>query len=300
MPQIVTHAAYHKARSKIRACYLCGLPLSEPLANEHIIPKGILDVVRPSDGSWWRPILPVHEKCDQDGKRHGDEMLIALARGASGVEIRKESKDRLLKKAYRVPNLLGDGQLRFVVESEHIEFSFTHAVRGIHALLYGQFPSEETRYSLVMPIPQVDLDNGESFQTRSRENYEWRILTRKVLAHVCRTNSWDGLTAWGGNCEYRCAWMDNMCSQGRGLPSLCVWGLRLPGLQDWVSKTGGFDDLICGCYKCMAIPKGARTITLDEAKECTRTNQQEAAAAERENQRRSAIVDLRAKAGRIR
>lgn len=108
-------------------CYLCGLPISEKVSRDHVVPKQIIEREQPrAKGFDYGGVLPTHERCNND---FGPEAvfrtatrLLPLLVGDMGRRTIRHPEDPLVK--MRIWN---SGRYSWMTEAERRFFGFIDA-----------------------------------------------------------------------------------------------------------------------------------------------------------------------------
>ena len=250
-------------------CYLCGWGLHRHgcVSDEHVVPRQLLREFECPEGPHRWPIsLPVHKRCDDNTKRHGDELAIQYTRMITNPE-----SDRILNRFEEkaLQDLIGipfekwrEDNLPILHGAAPVMASATHWVRGCLMALYGRFVPYNTKQILISPPsfqPRDDVDANEAIA----EDQEFFLTCYRSTLAAWQTGVWDGIVAWGGGVSFLCSWTLAKHGRRRKHRATACWWLDVPGAIEISADTAPTPRAWHGLYFADTLPP--ETTPLDDA-----------------------------------
>ncbi len=229
-------------------CYICGrrLPPRAELSkrrsqtsSEHVIPKALLGRLPTDPVNQWAITLPVHRSCEAKKKRERDEALKAVHAIHTYPKEEWVRQDITAMKRFIQPPLKSEsgdamavlGDVKFLLDG------IWTWIRGIHAILYGEYLSSQTHFHMMSPLPGYQKNSRIPLHKQSEYEKSQSNLILRVLSAALRLDHWDGFSLRGGQVRYACLWHVppakeiRRCGRAR-----CIWALSFPGVYELSSS----------------------------------------------------------------
>lgn len=246
----VTSAPEIRAAAKLEFCYVCGCSFADGAAptRDHVPPKRIFSEAQAQD----RPlILRAHAHCNNSNS--GTDKIVGQLFSLTHDEAAPRRKLKSMLRRVNLPH----SEPVAAVDGIDLNRAIWRWIRAFHAALYAQFMTDHTSYSILPPLPTLELVGECAVPVAVREQYP-------DISHIlkqCRAcDQFDSLRAWGGSLRYECAWV-----RADGGRFVCLFALDL---NNWIKlgDVGGVTKRGCvGHYvSSLGLPAGATVLSRTE------------------------------------
>jgi hypothetical protein len=225
-------------------CYICGRRLPPRAerskrraltSTEHVIPKALLGRLPTNPRNQWAITLPVHRSCEAKKKRERDEALKAVHAILKFPRDEWAMQDVTAMKRFMRPPVKSEsgeamavlGDVKFLLDG------IWTWLRGIHAVLYGQYLSSQTHFQVMSPLPGYQQKSRTPLHKQSQDEQLRSNTILRSLVAASRIDSWDGFSLRDNQVQYMCLWhlphAKDIRQCGR---AMCFWALDFPGVYE--------------------------------------------------------------------
>lgn len=225
--------------------------------DDHVLPRALRGP--PPKSQAWSPILDVHKSCHKRKNLAGEEVAALLHKIKTLPPSQWPPQIKSLRlKPIRVFNPLTAETEYALAGVESIRQAAWAWVRGMHSLVYRQFLPDINPRIMFAPGPEIRATKilappGDAFYGAAvAEQVEAKEAILTGLGAAYRARAFDGIRAWGGNCEYVSVWVQQPDTDGM---AICLWALNFSGLLSYADGTRWRWTPWCGMLKVIEPPE---------------------------------------------